>query len=76
MPQIPEKGKFVATIFRLSSISYIVLPSARVELRNRLSGGTGALLKEERVKMFRILNILVHPTLKVEFKVKAKKICA
>jgi hypothetical protein len=73
MPQIPETGKFVAMIFRLSSISYVVLPSARVELRNRLSGGTGPLLKEETVKMFRVWNILVHPTLKVEFKFKAKK---
>jgi hypothetical protein len=76
MPQIFETGKFAAKIFRLTSISYIVLPSARVELKNRLSGGTGPLLKEETVKMFRILNILVHPTLKVEFKFKAKKIRA
>jgi hypothetical protein len=73
VPQIPEPGKFAAKIFRLTSIRYIVLPSARVELRNRLSGGIGPLLKEETVKMFRIWNILVHPTLKVEFKFKAKK---
>jgi hypothetical protein len=72
MPQIPEP-EFAAKIFRLTSKSYIVLPSARVELRNRLSGGTGSLLKEETGKMFRIWNILVHPTLKVEFKFKAKK---